>query len=427
MSDYARVQFIGYAIPSIPLSVADIGDPNSPTFMEGRYVGIDPDPADIDARIDLVMKAVRQTVKSGAVERSASTLKIFVLPEFVFRGKNGAYEAAEFTYFRTQFAKRVATRLYKDWLFVTGSIVNTAQNYVRGKNRKTDLKARVRENLAMALADAWQFANHYNDKKLASFITTTMDAYSTYCHVDPVYEVLDRSYVVAGGPRDARYPEGLSVQKKFESNEDFILNLHSNAFSEDDTGYPPIDESHGENKRTAFDDLCIFTIKGIKFAVEVCLDHYKARLRRERKSPGEHVQIHIIPSCGMQIEAPAVIACTGGLVFNCDGQYAVPDPGSTPGIGQAVWTRTRSNRAHSQLAQVVKACEGKDPTCDAAVLARPAAKVKKITIADRSAAKLFAYGAGEVHVYTPLAVPPPVLEPVKVRRPKRRRPAKRAS
>jgi hypothetical protein len=410
MSTYARVQFIGYAISSIPLDATEVGDPNGPTFVEGRYVGIDPEPADIDARIDLVMKAVRQTVKSGAVDPSAATLKIFVLPEFVFRGKSGAYEAAGFTYFRTQFAKRVGTRTWKDWLFVTGTIVNTAANYVRGRNRKRDLKARVRENLAMALADAWQFATRYHDEKLAGFLNTTLDAYTAYCHVDPVYEVLDRSYVIAGGPRDASYPEGLSVQKKFESNEDFVLNLHTNVFSEDESGYPPIDESHGENKRTAFDDLSIFTIKGIKFGVEVCLDHYQARLRRDRSSPSEHVQIHIIPSCGMQIEEPAVIACAGGLVFNCDGQYAVPDPGSKPGVADSVWARASSNRSHTQLAQVVTACKGKDPTCDMAVLAKPAARVRKIPIAGPSASKLFAYGAGEVHVYTPLAVPPPVPE-----------------
>jgi hypothetical protein len=408
MTTYTSVQFIGYAIPSIPLTITDIGDPNSPGFVGGRYEGIDPAAADIDARIALAMSAVRKTLKSGAVDRSASTLKIFVMPEFSFRGRQGAYDAAEFTYFRQQFAKHVAAAAYKDWLFVTGTTVTTAGSYRRGKSRKHDLKARVRENLAAALADAWQYSRTYHDQKLASFVTTTLAAYTPYCHADPVYEVENRSYVVAGGPPDPAYPEGLSTRKKFESNEDFVLDVHGNALAEECAGYPPINEKKGENKRKAFDDYSIFTIKGIKFGVEVCLDHLQARLRRNRLLQNELVQIHLIPSSGMQIQEPSIVACGGGLVFNCDGQYDTLAPGSQPGAADSIWTGTASHRAHTQLTQVVAPCRGKNPESNTAVLTRPAARVTRVPITNASASKLYAYGAGEVHVYTSLPVPPPI-------------------
>ncbi len=193
MARYTHVQFIGYAIPTIPLSVAEIGDPNTPCFVEGRYVGIDPAAADIKARIELAMTALQQTRKSGAVDRSASTLKIFVMPEFSFRGTRGAYDAEDFTLFRRQFAKRVGIKTYENWLFVVGTIVNTAGDYVRGRDPKRDLKARVRENLAIALADVWQYASAHHDAALATFAMNTLKAYNEYCHAHPIYEVTDKA------------------------------------------------------------------------------------------------------------------------------------------------------------------------------------------------------------------------------------------
>ena len=49
MSSYSNVQFLGYAIPTIPLIVGDVGDPNGPGFVEGRYIGIDPPAKDAEA------------------------------------------------------------------------------------------------------------------------------------------------------------------------------------------------------------------------------------------------------------------------------------------------------------------------------------------------------------------------------------------
>lgn len=405
---YTNVQFIGYAIPSIPLTVADIGNPGTPCFVEGRYTGIDPATADIDERIGLTLKAVRQAVKSGAVDASPSTLKIFLMPEFSFRGTQGAYEAEYFTYFRKEFARRVAVRAYDGWLFVVGTIVNTAEDYVRGKDPKRDLKARVRENLAIAIADVWQYANSHHDTALATFATVTLNAYTIYCHANPIFEVTDKSYVVAGGSRNAHYPEGLSIEKKFISNEDFVLNLHSNAYAEEEVAYPPIDEHDGEDKQRAFDPLSIFTIEGIKFGVEVCLDHMQARLRRNRIPKDELVQIHLVPSCGMQIVQPSIIAAAGGYVFNCDGQYDDLAPGSQPGRTDSVWTGTASHRAHTQLTEVVKPCKGNYPSRNAAEVKKPATKVTKVPIVAASASRLYAYGPGEVHVYSVLPVPPPI-------------------
>jgi hypothetical protein len=409
MTSYTRVQFIGYALPTTPLMTGMVG--TSPgSFAEGRYVGMAHGNPDIDARIELTMSAVEQTVRSGAVDGSPSTLKIFVMPEFAFRGVRGAYdnnppEIDAFTYFRTAIAKRVAVPAYEGWLFVFGTIVE-ATNYVRGNDPGRDRAARIRENLAMALGDAWQYAESQNDTEFANFLDATLRDYTNYCRAKPIYEVSDKSYVVAGGAADATYPEGLTVEKKFISNEDFVLNLISRGFCGDQCAYPPIKEQDGEDKETAFDDLSIFTIKGIKFGVEVCLDHARARLRTNRLPENEVVQIHLVPSCGMQLVDASIIAGAGGLVFNCDGQYDATIPGLQPDATTSVWTVTASNRAHSQLTEVVTPAIGKDLTAGNAVLKKPAATVTTVPIQDPGAAAIYAYGPGEVHVYTAVPIPP---------------------
>lgn len=414
MSTYENVQFIGYAISTIPRSIEDIGDPNSPGFVEGRYVGIEPPAADIEARIDLTMAAVEQTIKSGAVDASPSTLKIFLMPEFAFRGKNGAYSDSAtvdyFTMFRTEFAKRAADTAYEGWLFVFGTVVNTLGDYRRGASPEVDRKARVREDLAIALANTWMYASEHADPRMATFTTKALDLFTQYCHSDPVYEIADRSFVVAGGVPDPNYPQGLSIEKKFVSNEDFVLNYYKNAFTEEACAYPQISEAEGEDKKSAFDVYSIFTIKGIKFGVEVCLDHYKARLRTNRVPDTEVVQIHLVPSCGMQIMQPSIVACAGGLVFNCDGQYDGLSDTSQPNSSNSVWTGTVTQKSHTQLTRVMKPCSTNDPSTNMAVLVKPLASVTVVPVKgkDAEAAQLFAYGAGEVHVYTSLPVPPPI-------------------
>ncbi|MCA9651955.1 MAG: carboxypeptidase regulatory-like domain-containing protein [Myxococcales bacterium] len=64
----------------------------------------------------------------------------------------------------------------------------------------------------------------------------------------------------------------------------------------------------------------VFTMHGITFGLEVCLDHSQRRLAEyydEHAIAGEpEVQVHLIPSCGMSIENPCCV--DDGLVFNVD-------------------------------------------------------------------------------------------------------------
>lgn len=406
---YTDVQFIGYAIPTTAKVSASFG---FPSYVEGQYVGIDPPTADIDARIALAMYAVERTLRSGAVDPSPSTLKVFVMPEFSFRGKWGAYDDAPFDYFmyfRREFAKRVAHPDYQEWLFVFGTIVN-AVGYIRDQDPNLNAIARVRENLAVALANALLQAQNCNDTALANYASSALGSYTGWCQNNPLYTVTDKSYVVAGGLPDPAYPDGLTVEKEFLSCEDFVLNLYGRAFSEEDVSYPCVNNQDGENKQSAWDDLSIFTVYGIRFGIEVCVDHWCSRLRSNKVTGTEHVQIQIVPSCGMQIVQGSVVASAGGLVFNCDGQYGAAMTGS-PYAAPTIWWPTASGNAHTQITQVLVPCSGNKPGTDDAVLTKPDCLcVRTVPIQDNFASNLYAYGAGEVHVYSSLPIPPPFPE-----------------
>lgn len=405
MASYKDVQFIGYALTTTPEVTTELG---FPSFVEGQYTGIEPPRDDIDKRVEMIMNAVQQTVKSGAVDSSPSTLKIFMLPEFTLRGPRGAYDNHPpaidyFTYFRTELAKCVAGAEWQGWLFVVGTFVETV-GYVRGNDPELDHKAVQREKVAVALAEAWSLAG--NCTAAAGKVQTAMNAFADYCRHAPLYEVTDRCYVVAGGPPGPNYPHGLSVQKKFLSNEDFVLNLYGKVVTEDQCAYPVIPEVHGEDKLEAFDDYSIFTIGGIKFGLEICLDHYNARLRTNRQPASELVQIQLIPSCGMAIQQPSVIAGPGGLVFNCDGQY-----GGLTTVEGTLWSSSTVSGAHAQLTQVTTPCADDSPAANAvnASLAEPpASPVTTVPIDAPATPKLYAYGPGEVLIFSPLPVPPPV-------------------
>lgn len=405
MTTYTDVQFIGYALPTTPSITAQIG---FPSFVEGQYIGIDPPCADIDARIGMMMHALGQTIASGAVDASPSTLKIFVMPEFTLRGPLGAYDndppaVDYFTYFRTQLAKCVADPVWDGWLFVAGTIVETV-GYVRGRDPALDREALQREQVAVALAAAWASANaNAGCAAAANYVFTAMNTFAEFCNDHPLYKVTDTCYVLAGGPPDADYPEGLSVQKEFLSSEDFVLNFCGKGFTEESCAYPPVPEGHGEDKRTPWDPYSIFTIKGIRFGVEICLDHYNARLRTYRKPDSELVQIQLVPSCGMQIQQPSIIAGAGGLVFNCDGQYS---GGGAPAA--TLWNGC--NGGHTQLTQVTTPCSAGPPATDAVdagLTTPPVQTVTAVYIDAPAASMLYAYGPGEAFVYSPVPVPPP--------------------
>ncbi|MDW6003241.1 hypothetical protein [Vibrio mangrovi] len=85
----------------------------------------------------------------------------------------------------------------------------------------------------------------------------------------------------------------------------------------------PVKGGISEINRSGLGGGGVFTIDGITFGLEVCLDHAYNRLwefyDKAANSGDPKVQIHLIPSWGMSIHGGVVSCIADGLVFNVDG------------------------------------------------------------------------------------------------------------
>ncbi len=250
-------------------------------------------------------------------------------------------------------------------------------------------------------------------------------------HAYPSVEVRNRALVLAPTPVDGvTAPIGaraLTTEKYYDSNEDFLLwdVTGKPVITEQMTAYPILDTSGGDFKADAFDPYAIFTVpngdRPITVGVEICLDHSDHRLRKSAEiSPwptaASGIDLHLIPSCGMQLHPPSVAAKAGGWAFNTDGQYALGDAaqagdaqrGEVAGV-DSIHTdyadaASSAYGAHTQLARVKTAPVGADENApgshDATFEAAPDVAV---TVSPVKAAanhdEFFAGGAGAVHIY----------------------------
>ncbi|MEH0018047.1 MAG: hypothetical protein V6Z89_00270 [Desulfobacter sp.] len=354
---YSKVQFIAYALNSAPLADYHYGGLHTDGLQiwdeEKFYLGSRIASRDIKARIKIMFKAIDTAYKTGQCDMSSSTLKIFMAPEFFFRGILGAYSMDDAQTIIEGLRQKIKSGPYRHWIFVFGTTVA----FSRGAGKHT--------------------------KK----------------------EVYNFSVVQKGNGRIA---DSRVVMKEFKSGIDFIGDRVR--FDNPDwirpgktIGLTDSDVKHlapvsgpgsgKERQRRSYDGNGIFELDGITFGMEVCLDHLESRLRKSPQNLGENmIQIQLIPSAGMEIKDQSIVAMKNGLVFNCDGSYGLP--GKTP------------VNAHSILGKVKKMHVG---TRNATWEEIPVNYVKNVDPVD-SFNNYFAGGPGEVHIYPSQRIPKAVKE-----------------
>ncbi len=58
---------------------------------ETGYNGLSDESKDVDARLDVLKKGIENAFECPFINKNENCLKIFMLPEFFFRGTKGAY------------------------------------------------------------------------------------------------------------------------------------------------------------------------------------------------------------------------------------------------------------------------------------------------------------------------------------------------
>lgn len=343
---FTKVQFIGHAIHTGPRW-------DGYTFS---YVGHDVEAEDAKARLELVKKVLDIAHKAASAD--AGTLKVFVLPEFFFRGKLGAYHFDNLAALFGGLQGLVKDSAFASWSFVFGTAL------------------------------AWT---------LPAFLSTIkLPPPAPYSIIDLPLEIFNIALCQQGG----KGPEGANIIEKWlKSGIDFVrlrwlpnslpsplgfqglvdeLVRHANA---------PLDPSEprpsekSEHDYATYSGKCVFNgTGGLTFGVEICLDHLVGRLKESAQLPKINVQI--VTSCGAALKAESLVV-TDGWAFNVDG---LNKSGNSNAKGDA----------HTQLLAFKAGKSGNVPALRPVDLDRSIGDV----------ADLFASGPGQLHLYDPAPLNP---------------------
>lgn len=309
------------------------------------YVGLTSDRADYEARILSMKQAVTSAESQyrtahGSNPNDAKTLKVFMAPEFYFRGLKGAYQIESIPHIAEALRKFTNDGRFSDWLFVFGTVV-------------------------AATFDDRMYCATCGDVGAKSF-RRVGDAFvcpKPGCPDGSVEEGrlgarIDNVAVIQKGG-ESGYDNAHTVSKEYVSHIDFRRPTGGLTWKNTNVGRLPELPSWNDDRKitvrdtevtalpvpgsrdlhgdepSKYDDErmggAIFTIDGIRFGLEICLDHLNSRL-----PSGTGVQIQLVPSAGSTLKQFACVS--NGIAFNVDGLNGTCDARVNSGAGMGATT-----------------------------------------------------------------------------------------
>jgi len=298
---YHATQFISFTINTLG-GLADYGeckgrsvDPES----NSCYLGDDDIETDINHRLAIIEEVLYilrhdRFQEEPEVDRDPGVLKILMMPEFLLRGPNGAYSTIEMEEdgFLVKLGDRVRELIsddaFENYLFVFGTIILAESIDPRDSGKKP---------WEDELADA----------------NNVM-----YFNLAPVYR----------GGRDKEGTNDYMFLKKYISGADFLSRTTlPNPIDFDVHAYAKYDNSKILAETLAKRNVTVITdnyleIDGIKFGIEICLDHRMGALWNNLRTRhgSSLVDVQLITSAGMSIERGPNPLKPQGVVYLSDGE-----------------------------------------------------------------------------------------------------------
>jgi hypothetical protein len=350
--------------------------------FDQQYMGLPSNQEDLLARC-LLMKAAIQKAYAEEKDDKPDELKIFMAPEFYFRGVDGAYPVDDLHLIMDKMREETQDAKYKDWLFVYGTAIGhvpqapseSTQHTLKvaeaaanatvikvthgGKDKAGACEMIPAENAQLPLVAQWRvkLSGRTSCEKVvqgvakvdADVYQITLPAAVSVDKDDPCVlheplaaEILNYALIQRGGPDAvAGLREGLVYKEKI-SHIDFLRNTayawampgQRNVYlgDKDVIALPSegADETLGRKKNPVSGEVTstglgggsIFTMDGITIGLEVCLDHLEGRMSKYFTAPpagAAKVQVQLIPSWGAWIKPKSLCGMKGALVFNVDG------------------------------------------------------------------------------------------------------------
>lgn len=288
----ASIQCIGYQI-------------NTGTdFTSGppKYRGMADVRSDIILRTNVLKDAIRVAAESPSLDGAA--VKIFMAPEFFFRDATGAYPVESVSDVPERMRAYTSRPQFRNWIFVLG----TALGYLKADAGVEVFNIALVQRGGTESADAADCLLVY--KEYISHVDFIRQFFTALCECCNPPQPLRCSHSgnIAAKPwtdqlaRQAQIAGGVNPLVPTQGSRD----LNSARKS---TG--------SENSVSGLGGQGLFSMAGITFGLEVCLDHAMGRLRGA-PSRGAQVQVHLIPSAGMTILDDRVVCMKDGLIFNVD-------------------------------------------------------------------------------------------------------------
>lgn len=271
---YSKVQCVAYEISTRPTGM------ETETTDDDLYKGIwgekqGPCWQDCAARVKLFGEALQAARASADVDASPGTLKVFMAPEFLFRGPRGAYKleallgSPEKPGLLAELSGLVRGEEWANWMVVFGTIIGYSDEAGKGGN-----------------------------------------CYNCAC-------------VQVGGWRsEEERAEGcLAVLKNYKSKIDFLVDpAQMGAVGLEAIQHMDYEQAAPLTGPATLDADGVFEVGGVTFGLEICLDHLRQRLLLSSPEPGNDlVQVQLIPSCGMSLKFKSIAVQQGGICFGCDG------------------------------------------------------------------------------------------------------------
>jgi hypothetical protein len=283
------------------------------------------DMVDKAAKMIEAVKAAHATV-SDTHKNEATMLKIFMAPEFFFRGANGGYDFNVVNGLGSQkslidiLREELDKPQYKDWLFVLGTVI------VVSKSSKTKCIDCMSEDVVRFVPAS---SAHTTRAECKVNPKHTVEEIPMGAAVDNVALIVKEKFVHSVTKElishvDYKMTPGSTVNQ-VTTDEGELLRVRQHP-----TANPNRVAAEAQKPGTGFEDErmggAIFTIDGLTFGCEICLDHF-ANTKKEagRLDNADGIQVQLIPSGGMGIKKFRTVE--KGLVFNVDG--------STPHIAAA--------------------------------------------------------------------------------------------
>jgi hypothetical protein len=297
----------------------------------GRYLGYPDDYTDMQIKADAMIQAIRSAF-SGVDAKHAGNdrmLKIFMAPEFFFRGENGAYDAEDVAGMKERksgggvsavapkdslislIRAEIDKPQYKDWLFVLGTVIVVTRS-VRTVCKRPGCTGKI------------------------SFVKVDATHTKAVCSASTATDPHDTDEVTVGGAVDnvaliCKEKFVHTISKELISDQDFIAETNIDPKTGDAVPNSDWVNSRGDwlrvmqpsSKPTAFQDErmggAIFQMDGITFGCEICLDHKASNAKHTsgRLESASGIQIQLIPSAGMAVAQFRTVE--NGVVFNVDG------------------------------------------------------------------------------------------------------------